>query len=528
MSETRLFRDGRIFTGHRYVEAMLVEDGRIRTVGTLASVERATPAGAEVERLSGRLVVPGLIDAHLHLGEATRAREGFNLAEARSVADLVGRLAARSAAHPGGAVVGHGWDAERFADRRWPLAADLDRAVADRPVVLYHASGHAAVVNTAALRAAGVDRASSEPRNGRFGRTTDGRPDGRLFEGAMASLTALVSDADLADPPAIERTLELCASFGLTTVATMSTGPEEAGLLRGLAEVDRLPIRVRLYLRMSRLGEFPRPALAPAGRPDRFAVLGTKGFTDGAFGPRTAWLSAPYTDLPSEEGMPVGTDEELGGAIERSVKLGLAPALHAIGDRAVERAARLLRPWTGQTRSPVRIEHAALTPPASWPSMEEAHPALVVQPGFVWSDHWLGARLGPERARWGYAFRSLLGRGFLLAGSSDAPYDPLDPWRGIRAAVERSDPASGRSANPSPGEALDPETALRLYTVNGGRALGTAVLGTLEPASRADFVVLDVPHLRGAVGRGAASVRETWVDGARAYHRHAGSPEETV
>lgn len=527
MSEARLFRDGRIFTGERYVEALLVEDGRVRSVGTLASVERAAPRGVEVERLSGGLVIPGLVDAHLHLAEVTRTREGLDVSAPGSVDELVLRVRRWGEDHPDGVLVGRGWDAERFSGAQWPLALDLDRALSDRPVVLYHVSGHAAVVNSAALSAAGLDRSTPDPPHGKIGRATDGAPDGRLFEAAMALVGRVVAEASRPDPAGLRRTLVFAASLGLTTVATMSTGPEEAAVLRSLAGSRELPIRVRLYLRLSRLREFSPSSLGPEGRPDRFAVVGTKAFTDGAFGPRTAWLSRPYADRPDEVGLEVGSEPELSTGIERSIGLGLAPALHAIGDRAVERAVRLLAPWAGRTKAPVRIEHAALTPPELWPLLEKVRPALVVQPGFVWSDHWLADRLGGERARWAYAFRSLLARGLLLAGSSDAPYDPIDPWRGLRAAVGRVDP-QGRSANPSPNEALDAESAVRLYTVHAGRALGAPALGNLEPAARADLVVLDAPDLPTAVARGAPFVRSTWVDGETVYVRRSGGAGETV
>ena len=527
MGEARLFRDGRIFTGKRYVEALLVEDGRVRSAGSLASVERAAPRGTEVERLGGGLVIPGLVDAHLHLAEATRTREGLDVAAPRSIDELVLLVKNWADAHPLGALVGRGWDAERFAGGQWPLAVDLDHAVSERPVVLYHVSGHAAVVNSAALSAAGLDASSPDPAHGRIGRRADGTPDGCLFEAAMALMGPVVAEASRPDPAGTRRTLAYAASLGLTTVATMSTGPEEAAALRSLAGSGELPIRVRLYLRLSRLGEFSPASLGPAGRPGRFAVVGTKGFTDGAFGPRTAWLTGPYADRPDEVGLAVGSDAELSSGIERTVGLGLAPALHAIGDRAVERAARLLAPWSGRTKAPVRIEHAALTPPGLWPLLEEVRPALVVQPGFVWSDHWLADRLGAGRARWAYAFRSLLARGLLLAGSSDAPYDPIDPWRGLQAAVGRVDP-QGRSANPSPDEGLDPESAVRLYTLNAGLALGAVGLGTLEPAAPADLVVLAAADLPSAVACGALCVRSTWVDGEAVYVRRSAGARETV
>jgi predicted amidohydrolase YtcJ len=512
MTDARLWHHGRIFTGQRYVEALLVENGRVVIAGSTEEVRRAAPTGVEVGDLAGRLLLPGFIDAHLHIADLTRSREGLDVGRARSVSELVERVRAWADDHPNGTVVGRGWDAERFTEHRWPTRLDLDRAVMDRPLVLYHASGHAAVVNGAALDRAGVLRTTPDPEGGRFGRDRYGAPDGRLYEEAMRSVAGLATTGFPPEKEAIGRTLRFAASLGLTTVTAMNVGLEEASALRELAHAGALPVRVRVYLRLSRFEELGPADLAPAGADAMHRVTGVKAFTDGAFGPRTAWLSEPYADAPEESGLPAGTEENLFAALGRVVSKGLAPALHAIGDRAVDRALRLLQPLRGSSVAPARIEHAALTPPELLPLLDEVRPVLAVQPGFVWSDAWLRARLGRERARWAYAFRSLADRGHLLAGSSDAPYDPVDPWRGLEATVCRWDP-EGRSANPDPGEALPPEEAVRMYTENGGRALGEPDLGHLESGARADLLVLAVSDLSRAFSLGSTAVREVWVAG---------------
>ena len=518
MSEPLLFHDGRVFTGERLVEAFLVDEGRVVAAGTVESVRRAAPTGTAVESLGGHLVLPGLIDAHLHLAELARTRETFDARTADSLVALTEQLRAWAAAHPTGALVGRGWEREQFREGRDPDCEVLDRAVADRPVILYHTSGHAAVVNTAALAAAGVTRTSPDPAHGRVGRSSDGTPDGRLSEEAMRAVAALAAAAHPPDAATLGQTLLEAASFGLTTVATLNASSEEVAALRDLAVRSALPIRVRAYPRLGRLGEWTDEELRPVGPAGQFSIAGGKAFADGAFGPRTAWLSAPYADAPGEEGLPVGTEEELSNGIREAVERGLAPAVHAIGDRALARTVRLYGPWTGRTARPLRVEHAALTPPELLGELERVRPALVVQPGFLWSDLWLPARLGRSRARWAYAFRTLLDHGLRLAGSSDAPYDPLDPWRGLRASVARADPL-GRSANSDPAEALPAEEAVRLYTRYGGQVLGESDLGSLEPGARADFVRTDVTDLARAVARGRSVVRETWSAGRRLYAR---------
>lgn len=519
MVDTHLFRNGRIFTGARYEEALLLEGERVVAVGSEGALRRERPSGTEVHDLAGHLLLPGLIDAHLHLGGLTRARESFDARGIGSFELLVEQLRAWARAHPAGAIVGGGWEVEQFREGRAPGREVLDRAAADRPVVLHHTSFHSAVVNSVALSRASVDRSTPDPRFGSFGRDADGTPNGLLYEEAVRSVVSIAGAESPPDPDALARTLRDLAGLGLTTAVTVHASREENAALREATAGAKAPVRVRTYLRLRDLDALTADDLRPGDWPERFSPLGVKTFADGAFGPRTAWLSEPYSDAPGEGcGVPVGTEEALSAELERAARKGLGPAVHAIGDRALERALRVVAPLIGRTRALARIEHAALTPPPLLGLLDRVRPALVVQPGFVWSDHWLPSRLGGERARWAYAFRTLLDRGHLLAGSSDAPADPVDPWRSLSACIDRRD-ALGRSANPETGEALPAEEAVGLYTKNGGRVIGEPDLGLLEPGARADLVVTDATDLVRAVARGAATVCETWIGGRRAHVR---------
>jgi predicted amidohydrolase YtcJ len=522
MSEARLWTGGRVFTGRRYVEAVLVDQGAVVAAGTDTEVRRAAPTGSEVVPLGGRLVLPGLIDAHLHISDLARFREGLDLTEVQGPDDLERKVREWAAARPAGPIVGRGLDVDRSLGGRWPLCDDLDRIVDDRPVVLYQTSGHAAIVNSFVLSATEASWRDSEELRGRVGRNPDGTPSGLLYEEALRWVAPLVSATTT--PEEVVRTLRSLSSFGLTTVASMNVPPEDLNTLGTLAAEGRLPIRVRVYLRLLRISEIRAHELAPAGPPGRFAVVGAKGFTDGAFGPRTAWLSQPYADASEGCGLAVESEEALASALATANALGLAPALHAIGDRAVVRAAQLLAPYVRRPGASARIEHVGLTPPPVLSVLEGVRPALVVQPGFVWSDYWLPERLGPERTRWAYAFRTLQDLGHRLVGSSDAPYDPADPWRGLRAATQRRDEL-GRSANPDPGQALAFEEAARLYGSNAGAAFGEPTLGSLEVGSPADLVVVEARNLREAVRSGAPAVRETWVDGVRVYDARGSDPK---
>lgn len=521
MTEALLFEGGRVFTGRRWVDAFLVEEGRVVAAGPANEVRRQAPTGVARRPLGGGLVVPGLADAHLHVSDLTRWRGGLQLGSADSIDALLRTLREWADRRPDGPLAGRGVDPERLRERRWPTIRDLDTAVPDRPVVLYHASGHAAIVNSAALRRAVGAPDPPLAAGPTIGRFPDGTPNGQLFEDALRLVAALGREASPVTEEGVAQTLRELAALGLTSIGPMSSTPEELGILRAIAVAGRLPLRLRAYALLAQLDELSPAELAPVG--DGFSVVGVKTYLDGAFGPRTAHLIEPYADDPASRGIEIGDDASLLPQLAAAAERGLSLALHAIGDGAMDRAARLLGEWVGR-RPSIRIEHAALTPPSVLSRFGAARPTLVVQPGFLWSDWWLRDRLGVDRSRWAYAFRTLADEGFPLAGSSDAPYDSPDPWRGIRAAVARRDPA-GRSANPIASESLPVEEALGLYTSGARAALREGDIGTLEPGAPADFVLLDGPDLARLLHREGSPVRETWLGGRRTYSNDSGSGE---
>jgi len=502
MSDATLFLGGRCDTGRRRVDALLVEGGRVVAAGAEGAVRSATPAGAERVDLAGASVVPGLVDAHLHLGDIARLRRGFPAGSPRSVGELRQRLAAWAEEHPAGPVVGGGFDPLVLAERRWPTLEELDGAVRDRPVVLYHVSGHVALVNARARQLA-------------FGSGTPppagtALPGSVVAEDGLRALAGVVHEAGVLSSGELEEAVLAVVRLGVTTVGTMSTNRQELRLLGELEAAGRLPLKVRAYPTPE---EFPEPLPRAAGPDARLRVAGVKLFLDGAFGPRTAALREPYADEAGAVGVDRGSDTEVAAVCAAAAERRLGVAVHAIGDRAVARAARLLAPHA-RNGLRARVEHAGLTPPDLLAALAGTGIVLVGQPGFLLTDLWLRERLGPARARWAYAFRSQAEQGLPVAGSSDAPYGPLDPWLGMRAAVDRAD-GLGRSANPSPSEGLSPREAMAVYTVGGHLALGEPDVGTLEPGAPADLLVLDLPRPEAALRAVGPVVRERWVDGRR-------------
>jgi predicted amidohydrolase YtcJ len=511
MSGDGAFVDGRVFTGTHYAEAFLVESGRFVAVGTNDEIRRLQPVGCPLRRLAGALVIPGLVDPHLHLASIVRGRHGVPLQGARDLDAVVARIEAWGERHPKGPIVGRGWDEQRLPGHRAPTRQELDRAEGRRPVILYRVCGHAAAVNSVALEAVGALEKILELHGGRFATGDDGRPNGLLYERALDLLQPLLDRMPGVTPAEVRGILGEAASYGLTTVASVNASPDELTAAVAIAPLRDVPTRLRLYLRADRWKPSDGlPDIRPRGEA-RSLVRGLKAITDGSFGARTAWLEEPYADAPTSLGLPVWADADLVRLAVEVAAQGFSLALHAIGDRALSRALRVFE----QTPNLVhpRIEHASLVPRSLVPRLRAFRGSVVIQPSFAVTDDWIPERLGSDRAQGAYAWRTLLAAGVNLAGSSDAPFDELDPWIGLGAAVEGA--PWRRTFDAEAAERLSPEEAVSAYTIGGARALGEDGPHGISPGAPADFVVVRAPDLSTAVARRGRDGLETWREGIR-------------
>jgi predicted amidohydrolase YtcJ len=501
--EPRVWWNGSILGASRS-EALYAEGGRVVAVGEDHEVLRVVPTGAERVDLGGRCVIPGLIDAHLHVGDSVRARDSVDLSGARSLPELLDLLRERLAYRPG-PVRGGGWDQERLAERRMPTRSDLDRLRTDHPIVLYRICGHVATVNSAALDAAALTDRTPDPPDGAFGRS--GRSlDGRLFDGAMDVLPALEDRWFPLSAEAVRAWLSDEASMGVVRLGAMSAIPNELRAVRTALGAGAPPVRVRAYVRAPWFGDLPglrRELDGPALR-----VRGVKVMADGSLGARTAWLSEPYSDAPEGPGAGRVLQEDLEALLGAAAAAGASTAVHAIGDRTLSSVLDALD--AVPEHGPVRIEHASVAPPPLIERAARHGVPLVVQPSFVPSDRWIEERLGPVRARWAYPYRTMLETGLQLAGSSDSPIESADPWSGLAAAV-------APRARVEWAEAVTPEEALGMYTRGGAEALGDPGDGGLSPGSSADLVVLGSRRWVDALSLGRRSVLATYMAGQRTF-----------
>ena len=492
-----LFRGASVYTAWDETPrraAILVKDGKVAFVGSEADARASAPS-AKVVDLAGSVLVPGLVDAHGHvrsLGALQRMIDCRGL----SKDEILLRVRALSAsAAPGTWIRGRAWDQNRWKDTAFPTAADLQPAAPKTPVVLGRVDGHALWVNAAALKAAGISKATPDPPGGRIERLKDGSPAGVLVDNAMELVTRAIP------PPGPDEArkdvvagLEACAKAGLTGVGEASgSSLADLAIYESLAREGRLPIRVYATVGPKDLGAAIARGPVYEGR---LTIRAVKIYADGALGSRGAALLADYSDQPGNRGLDVTPPEEIAKLAERAFRGGFQVWTHAIGDRAnrttldaYEKALEAAKP----TDARPRIEHAQVIAPGDFERFAKLGVIASIQPTHATSDwSWAEARLGKDRVKGAYAWRTLLKAGAKLAGGSDFPVESEDPRLGIFAAVTRQEPDGKPPGGWRPEEGLGRAEALRLFTSDAAYAeFAEKRRGRIEPGFDADFTVLD-------------------------------------
>nr|WP_208417723.1 amidohydrolase [Sphingopyxis panaciterrae] len=474
----------------------------------------------------GRTLIPGMIDAHGHVMGMGFSLMLLDLSETKSLAEAQAAIRKYAAANPEMPwIIGSGWNQEKWGLGRFPTSADLDAAVPDRPVWLERVDGHAGWANSAAIAAAKVTTASKVPEGGRI-EMEGGKPSGVFVDSAMALVDnakpkPLARDLDRALFLAQQKLLEQ----GVTSIADMGTTIADWQAYRRAGDKKQLAIRILSYGadidNMTIIaGQEPTPWLYD----DRLRMVGVKLYLDGALGSRGAWLKAPYSDAPGQKGLPLLTPAQLRNKMVRASMDKFQVAIHAIGDAANAEALAAIGDLTadlpGERRW--RIEHAQILDPTDIPRFAQLKVIASMQPIHQPSDRLMAeARLGPDRLRGAYAWRSLENAGVRLAFGSDVPVESSNPFPGIAAAISRTDAAGQPFGGWHPEEAVTRETALDGFTRTAAfAAFAEDRLGTLMPGMRADFLIVDAdPLLASPDEIRRMTPRETWIGGYRYYKR---------
>lgn len=483
----------------------------------------------------GRVMLPGMIDAHVHVMEIGFAALSLDLSDTTSLADALNRIAKFSAEHPDRPwIIGRGWNQEKWQLGRFPTAAELDAVTGGRPVWLQRVDGHAGWANSAALKAAGVTAATSDPAGGSIDRAPDGAPRGVLVDAAMELIEAKVpaprpEDRDLA----FANAQQILFKRGVTAVADMGTGIEDWQAYRRAGDANKLYVRIMAYARgPEQMVLIGGPGPSPWLYQDRLRLNGVKLYVDGALGSRGAWLKAPYADAPATRGLPQLNQTQLGNLMSRAAMDNFQVAIHAIGDQAnatvIGAIADLSETYKGDRRW--RIEHAQIVDPKDIARFAASGAIASMQPTHQTSDRVMAqVRLGPDRLAGAYPWKSLKAAGVRLAFGSDAPVELADPWAGLAAAVSRQGVDDQPPGGWQPQERVTPAEALAAYTADAAYAgFAERKFGRLAPGLRADFVLVDTDPLTANPAQlRATKVMETWIGGGMVWSAEKGLETET-
>jgi predicted amidohydrolase YtcJ len=507
MQADLLLLNGNIHTmdpRHPRARAVAVAGCRILDVGDDAALRLLLRPGAQVVDLEGRTVIPGLTDAHVHFGgySVARYQQQVDLDNVPTRAEAAARVAECARTMPAGRwIQGGGWNRNIWPDPAFPTAADLDVAAPDHPVALEDKSRHATWVNSRALELASITAATENPPGGEILRGASGQPTGILLETAAGLVYDAIPDPDLDTMiQALRQGVAHAQRLGLT-------GIHDPGHPTVLAALQVLRMREELGLRA--LVHIPRDGLDHAiglglrsGLGDRYVRLGgLKIFADGALGPRTAHMLAPYEGTTDNFGLPTLNADELRNLVCRAHGAGLSVTAHAIGDAAnravldaIEYAQgiRLKVPQATHPILPDRIEHVQLLHADDVARLAQLGVVASMQPIHATSDMEMAERYWGPRCGLSYAWRSLLENDTCLAFGSDCPIETLDPLAGIHAAVTRQS-TDGR---PGPegwitAQRLTVAEAVHAYTLGAAHASGEASeKGSLTSGKLADLIVL--------------------------------------
>ena len=484
--------NGKIWTGDGFARSVTIEGNRI------VAVDAPSPEGAKTLDLKGRLAVPGFIDNHVHFSWGAAAVSQVRLRDAATPEEFALRIAAQARKLGKGKwVTGGEWDEQIWQPYRLPHRSMIDAVTPDNPVFVARLDGHMALANGVALKLAGITRESKDPVGGTIVRDANGEPTGLLKDAAMSAVYAVIPMRSIEERTAAARAgLAEAAKVGVTSFCDMSDSEafEDFRAYQRLEREGALTARVYQFVPLAEHARLKAMGVEKRFGGERLRIGGLKGFSDGSLGSSTAAFYEPFVGEPQNRGLVM---EELSNGsmakwIAEADAANLHVAIHAIGDRANAEVLSLFESRPDFRTRRFRIEHAQHLDPELIKRFAAGRVVASMQPYHAIDDgRWAETKIGRERAKSTYAFRSLLDAGAVLTFGSDWTVAPLSPILGIYAAVTRRT-LDGKNPNGwIPEQKITVAEALRCYTANNAWAMfAEHEVGRIAPGMLADIVVL--------------------------------------
>ena len=515
--------------------AIACRGDRILAVGSNAEIQRLQGAGTKVIEAAGRTIVPGFNDSHVHFLAGGQQLSAVQLRDAKSPDEFVSRLREYAATIPAGQwITGGDWDHENWSSGELPDRSWIDAITADHPVLISRLDGHMALANSRALQLGAVTKETADPDGGLIVRNAGtGEPTGILKDAAMSLVSRRIPAASVeARLRAAQAATDYAASLGVTSVQDMS-GAADVDIFSELQRQGNLKTRIYAFAPLPAWQTSADRGLQAAKGDVWIREGGLKGFADGSLGSTTALFFEPYLDDPQTVGLPgdeMFPDGVMLQRIQGADRAGLQVAVHAIGDRAndqmltiFDRVSRI----NGAKERRFRIEHAQHLRLQDVSRFADTGVIASMQPMHCTDDgRWALKRIGPERARGTYAFRSLLDAGVILAFGSDWNVATLDPLQGVAAAVTRQTTDGQNPDGWVPEQKISVTEAIRAWTVGSATAeFAETYKGRLQRGMLADMVILSTDIFSvPAEQLWRAQVLTTIVGGRVVYERPVKSP----
>ena len=515
--------------------ALLVEDGKVLATGNHADMAKRA-GDARVIDGKGSTLLPGLIDAHGHVMGLGAMTLQADVTGTTSLDAALAKIKAFAGTHKSDPwILGRGWNQVIWKLDRFPTAKELDAVVSDRPAFLSRVDGHAGWANSAAIKLAGITKDTKDPVGGRIERDAEGNPSGVFVDNAMGLIGSKIpppTDEQL--NAALSSALEMMASVGLTGVGDAGIDVDTFNLYKRFADEGKLTARINAMIG----GTSKDFDAISKGGPligygdDFLSVRSVKLYADGALGSRGAAMLTPYSDDAKNSGLLFSPPAEMTAMVSKALGYGYQVCVHAIGDKGNREvldsfaAAYKEHPQGKKLRN--RIEHAQIVSVDDIPRFVDLNLIASMQPTHATSDMNMAEdRVGHERIKGAYAWRTFLKQGTRIAGGSDFPVESPNPFFGLHAAVTRQDHEGHPPGGWYPKQAMTMTEALRAFTLDAAYAAHEEdTLGTLEPGKWADFILVDQDVFKVDPGKvWKTKVLQTWIGGKSVYRSEGGEKE---